>query len=172
MISGSPGTGKTSIALLLKSLGHHVMHEVSRDIIQAQLKLESNVLPWQNLEAFSEIVFEERKVQFQQARDLTFYDRSLIDVVAYLIHDGVPVPQSYERDIRSHRYFDDVYITPPWIEIYEKDNERKESFEKALSLHETIVAVYQDYGYNTIEVPQNTVQKRTSFILNHLSIES
>ena len=39
VITGGPGTGKTSIINKLESLGHHVFHESSREIIRKYKKL-------------------------------------------------------------------------------------------------------------------------------------
>ena len=44
VITGGPGTGKTSIINKLEDIGHTVFHESSREIIQKYKKLGHNQL--------------------------------------------------------------------------------------------------------------------------------
>ena len=55
---------------------------------------------------------------------------------------------------------------PPWQKIYTRDNERYESFEQSLAIHNHLKKTYLDLDYKVIEVPTGTVQKRVNFILN------
>ena len=81
IITGAPGTGKTSIINELKKRGFSISKEISREIITDELKQGGDVLPWKNLKAFSERVALLRKTQFDNAPEnkLHFFDRSIID---------------------------------------------------------------------------------------------
>ena len=57
---------------------------------------------------------------------------------------------------------------PPWNEIYETDNERYESFEQAQNIYEHLKKAYITYGYQPIEVPKQSIENRSNFILKNL----
>lgn len=171
VITGGPGTGKSSIINHLESNGHHCLHEVSRQItVEAQqqgieqLFLERPLL-------FSEKLLEARIKQHLEAAQLSkdhiFLDRGIPDVVAYMDYLGTPYPSEFTVACQNHEY-DKIYLLPPWKEIYISDNERYESFEQALVIHEHLKNSYITYGYNPIVVPTGTVENRSSFILNSL----
>ena len=59
-----------------------------------------------------------------------------------------------------------VFILKPWEAIYTSDNERYESFDEAIQIHDHLVNTYTKYNYMLIDVPFETVENRTDFILN------
>ena len=97
-----------------------------------------------------------------------FFYRGLPDVVAYLDYLNCSYPD-YFKTICSQNTYDKVFILKPWKAIYEQDNERYETFEQALILHDFLVKTYTEYGYSIIETPYGTVEERLNFILNHLN---
>ena len=90
IISGAPGTGKTSIISKLSESGYKCHKEVSREIIANQLQINGSITPWQDLFKFSEIVIKERLKQYKQATNkIEFYDRGIIDSFAYLLKENI-----------------------------------------------------------------------------------
>lgn len=168
-ISGAPATGKTTISLALEAKGHHVFHEVAREIIQRSLQTGSDVLPWKDVIAFSELVWSERRAHFSEALlgTISFYDRTIIDSVAYLDKDALPLKAEWEHDCEEMRY-DKVFILPVWPEIFEKDEERMETLEDCYEVDEFIRKAYTRLGYEIIEVPTLTVEERVAFIEDHI----
>ena len=79
VITGGPGTGKTSIINKLKDIGHTVFHESSREIIQKYKKLGHNQLFLSDPIKFSEILLENRIRQFEDADKLNFKNVFLSD---------------------------------------------------------------------------------------------
>ncbi len=61
-----------------------------------------------------------------------------------------------------------LFILPPWKQIYTEDNERYESYEQAVEIHDELARSYAFHGYEAVEVPQGTIAERTTFILEHL----
>jgi predicted ATPase len=169
VISGGPATGKTSIIYALGQLGHRCYHEISREIISNELAKGTDVVPWENLQAFSELVFKERLAQFESATNgHQFYDRSVIDTVAYMRKDGLHIPAEWQAIISEKRYATKVFITPPWHQIFNNDHERRESWEQLLHIHEYLVSGYEEAGYVVAEVPKLPVAERAEFILKNL----
>ena len=170
IITGGPGTGKSSVIKKLESAGHQCLHEVSREIIlQAkaegidQLFLKDPVL-------FSEMLLDARVKQFKVAQNQQgnlFLDRGIPDVVAYMEYIKTPYPPKFTKACESYKY-DHIFILPPWKEIYQNDNERYESFDQALEIHEYLKNTYLNFGYTPIEVPKGLIGERCDFILSNL----
>ncbi len=73
IITGAPGTGKTSIINELKKRGFSISKEISREIIADELKQGGDVLPWKNLKAFSERVALLRKPNSTMHQKITSF---------------------------------------------------------------------------------------------------
>lgn len=171
VITGGPGSGKTSLINYMESLGYNVIPEISREIIlQAQsegidqLFLEKPLL-------FSERLLEGRLQQFQKGEAFTnkplFYDRGIPDVPAYLHYLGTPYPDHFDTTCEMHRY-DAIFLLPPWEAIYEQDNERYESYEQAEKIFHFLHKAYEGYGYAVDHVPTGSLEYRSDHILNKL----
>ncbi len=169
VISGAPGTGKTSIIEELSRKGYHCKPEISREIIAHQIAINGNITPWQDLEQFSEIVLEKRITQHRETTNPTeFFDRSIIDVFAYLHHSNIKVKSEWKEIPNKYRYFNKVFMAPPWEDIYQKDNERKEDFTTSMTIHELMKKTYKDYGYQVFELPKTNIHERVRIILSEI----
>ena len=69
VITGAPGTGKTTIINALKARGYNCIDEISREIISNQIAIGGNALPWKDLLTFSERVFTLRETQLLNSDD-------------------------------------------------------------------------------------------------------
>ena len=171
VITGGPGTGKTSVIRELEARGHYCLHEISRQItLEAQKKGISQLFLQEPL-LFSELLLEGRIRQFMDAENLgadhVFIDRGIPDVVAYMDYFGNDYPPVFQNVCTEYVY-DGIFLLPPWEEIYVSDNERYESFEQATTIHDHLRKSYETAGYHPIEVPFGTVKERRDFILEHL----
>ncbi len=173
VLTGGPGTGKTTIMKQLHALGHDCQHEISRQVILQGQKNGVEQLFLKDPLAFSQALFEGRKTQYLQAahqiQKPVFFDRGLPDVVAYMDYLNQQSPEQFLRDLDLHRY-DHVFILPPWEAIHTQDNERYESFEQGQKIHHFIAKRYEDLGYTPIVVPTGSVAQRTNYILNYLQL--
>jgi len=175
VLTGGPGTGKTTLLETLASQGHPVFEEYSRQVIREELAKQSDVLPWANLPAFSERVLAGRVEQWRagvEKNTFLYYDRSIIDSLAYLVKDDLPIPAAWDLLAEQYRYASPVFITPPWPEIYQQDAERKESLATMQAIHDALVTTYRRYHYTVIEVPRGPVEERVRFVLEHLKVAS
>lgn len=173
LITGGPGFGKSTILNALELLGFKVEHEISRQIIKEQLNSGGDILPWKNLETFSRIVIEKRIKQFCESPpdEFVFFDRGIPDVIAYMNVDNLDIPAKYVSSLKDYSYFNEVFVTPPWKEIFLNDNERLESFDDALKIHKQICETYNQLGYTLVNIPSVSVNDRVEFILNYLNIK-
>ncbi len=167
IITGAPCTGKTTILQTLAKMGFSTFDEVARVVIKQELQNGSDVLPWLNLDAFSRAVLPFQIKNHEKAVEgLNFYDRGIPDIAAYQQKSNQGIFEELQKAINEYRYHDKVFITPPWKEIYENDNERKESFEEAMMIHDFLVKVYTDNSYELIEIPKVNLEERLKFVLS------
>lgn len=171
VIIGGPGSGKSTIINYLTNKGFSCYPEISRQVtLEAREKGIDQLFLEQPL-LFSELLLKGRINQFNSAKHedskFVFIDRGIPDVVAYMDFIGDTYPEIFAKACEEHRY-DQIFLLPPWEEIYLSDNERYETYEQAVEIHKHLTKTYESYGYNLVDVPKDTVQNRVDFILNHL----
>ncbi len=172
VITGGPGTGKSTVIDELAKRGYHVMPEVSREIIREARKEGIDQLFLEDPLLFSTKLLEGRIRQYEEAdqseADVVFFDRGIPDVPAYMRYSKTPVPDEFMEACERYSYDQPVFIMPPWEEIYTTDYERYESFNQAQLIHNRLVNMYMELGYFLIFVPFGTPEKRTDFVLDVL----
>ncbi len=169
VLTGAPATGKTTVSNALEELGHQVFHEQAREIISDSLERGSDILPWKDLMGFTDVVWNLRNVQYDNAVSGTksFYDRTVLDSYAYLLKGNVAPLDRWVKDMNERR-FDKVFLLPVWPEIHALDGERMETLEDCMEVEKFIVDAYEELGYELIVVPKIPVKKRVAFILERL----
>ena len=176
VITGGPGTGKSSLIKTLEGLGYSCFPEIIRQYTEALKKQTSPEKQLQNPLVFSEdplefnrLLLEGRSAQYEEAEgaDIFFFDRGVIDVLAYMNHFKQDYPEHFHQAGMVLRY-DRVFILPPWKDIYKQDEERLESFEEANRIHESLMACYSEYQYIPQVVPPGKLEERARFVLNEL----
>ncbi len=100
-----------------------------------------------------------------------FFDRGVPDVMGYLRLTGLEVPPHVTEAVQQFRYHSNVLIAPPWLEIFENDAERKQTFKEAVRTYEVMVNTYRDCGYQLLELPRATVPERVAFVMDQLRAE-
>ncbi len=172
VITGGPGTGKSTVINELEKQHYNCMHEISREVTLMAKKSGIEQLFLKDPMLFSKLLLEGRIQQFLKAKktktDLVFFDRGIPDVFAYMNYLGVTYPKIFVEESKKKMYQNPVFLMPPWKDIYITDNERYESFEQSLAIHNHLKLAYTSLGYEIIEVPFGTAKERASFILNNI----
>jgi len=172
VITGGPGFGKTTIINLLAKRNFPVCEEGARGLLQKHS--EANV---QGGADHLPLDFEKR-VAYERLRFLNeagiytiaFSDRGLPDQIAYSWYKKKQPSSFLEEVVLTNRYAPQVFVTPPWEEIFTQDGIRRENFEEALLIHEQIVKAYLKYRYKIVNLPKTNSEMRVEFILNFLGI--
>jgi predicted ATPase len=169
VITGGPGTGKSTVINELTKRKFMCMPEISREVtLNARRKGIEQLFLTKPL-LFSELLLEGRINQYIEAEkknnNFTFFDRGIPDVHAYMNYISIDYPSTYINKSKLYRY-NYIFLMPPWEEIYISDNERYENFEQALAIHNHLERTYKALGYKIIEVPIGTIKERTDFILS------
>lgn len=172
VLSGCSGGGKTAILVELQRRGHPTLPEPGRQIVRDQMRIGGPALPDRHPDLFAEINLSAAMGRFEHVLEkspLTFTDRSIIDPLAFRARNG-GLPPHFDRAARVFRYHRQVFLTPPWREIYANDPERTHTFEDACVEYESLVETFPAYGYEVIDIPKLSVAERVHFILETLGV--
>lgn len=173
VITGGPGTGKSSLIDELKKRGHICFDEISRQVtLEARKKGIEQLFLTEPL-LFSELLLKGRLKQFYDAEDYEetniFLDRGLPDVLAYMDYFNTDYPIDFVETCQNNRY-DHVFVLAPWHDIFVSDSERYENFEQAEIIHKHLLNSYKNFDYDLLDVPFESIEKRTDFILDALNL--
>jgi predicted ATPase len=174
VVTGGPGSGKTTLIEALAAAGHARTFEAGRAIIQHQRRIGGAALPTGDVASFAEMMLSWELRSYDEAAPragLVFFDRGVPDVIGYLRLMGLRIPEHVERAARLYRYNPRVFIAPPWHEIFAQDEERKQDFDEAVRTYDSLVQTYLDYDYELIELPRDALEVRMKVVLENVSAE-
>jgi predicted ATPase len=171
IITGGPGSGKSTLIDALERRGFARSIEAGRAIIQEQVAAGGTALPWMDPAAFAALMLERELRSYREATEregIVFFDRGVPDVVGYLRLMQLPVPPHVDAAARHHRYNAKVFIAPPWPAIFAQDAERKQTLDEAGRTYRAMVETYSGYGYALVELPRVSVAKRVAFVIEQV----
>ena len=175
IITGGPGSGKSSMIEGLRQRGFRSAPEAGRAIIQDQAAIEGRALPWSDRLLFAELMlaWDIRSYHLaEEHQSPVFFDRGIPDVLGYLRLSNLPVPEHMNKAAALFPYSRTVFIAPPWKEIFRQDRERKQDFDEAQRTYDALVCVYHALSYNLVELPLADVEQRCQFILARLNMKT
>jgi predicted ATPase len=171
VLTGAPGSGKTTVLNALAELGLPVVDEPARQVLAEQRSIDGAGVPERDPRLFVELLlsralYQHRRHSGQQGPLL--FDRGLPDVIGYARLFGVPDGPATAAAER-YRYNRQVFLAPALPEIYCRDDERTLSFEAARAFGERIRQAYEALGYEIVVLPQTTPELRARFILEQVA---
>lgn len=178
VITGGPGVGKTNLLNELNKCGIQTVSEDARKIIKNQIKIKGNGLPWKDKQYYAELMFNasvksyKNIIHSENQNEIVVFDRGIIDTLCYMNMENIPISERMEKIVHEHKYNKRVFILPPWKEIYETDNERKQTWEEALFTFDKMKETYLKYDYEMIEVLKDSIENRKNFILDIIKNKS
>ncbi len=173
LLCGAPSSGKTTIVNALIQKEYYCKPEISRELIKESQKngIEQPFL--KDPEAFDTLLLTKRIQQFENLpikpkANLVFYDRGIIDNVAYMNYGLKRVPLIFDQAIRKYTY-DYIFLFEPWKDIHSLDSERYETFDIAKEINNSFKEVLKNYQLDYTSIPFESITHRTSFILDNIS---
>jgi predicted ATPase len=170
ILTGTPGSGKTSILKALKHQGYAVVEEAATDIIGLEQR-QGNLEPWRQPD------FIDKIVRLQQQRQMTttiepaalqFYDRSPVCTYALSHHLGYRssrlLLEELERIEREHIYQRQVFFIDH-LEFIQPTEARRISFAEALEFELIHEETYVSFGYECIHIAPYSLAERVSSLL-------
>lgn len=181
VLTGGPGSGKTSVINAIEARGVRCAVEVGRQVIQSEMLKGGQALPWVNKTQFRDRMLKEELSSYQNSSfqndsyqssqhvsERIFFDRGIIDCYGYSVLENLALTKTLVQACQRNKYHDVVFIFPPWKAIYANDLERKQDFDEAVRTYQTMSRAYSHFGYTLVEVPFGSVEDRVNFIFTSL----
>ncbi len=182
ILTGAPGSGKTSIAAVLRDRGYPVVDEAATDVIAAE-QARGVDEPWRDP------LFIDKIIEMQRARQaaepparhgdfhpdlqpVAFYDRSPVCTLALARFVGHPTSAALsaeltrivEQGIYERRVF---FIRP--LGFVEPTDARRISYEDSLKFERLHEEEYTRLGYDIVDVPAAPLAARAAAIEAHIT---
>lgn len=173
VLTGGPGSGKTTLIEALQAKGFATAPEVGRGIIRDQMAIGGPALPWQDRALFSELMLAWELRSWHAAQGEpgpVFFDRGAPDTIGYLRLCGLPVPDHIASAAEKFRYARRVFVAPPWPEIFTQDEERKQTLDEAERTFRSVTGVYAELGYELVPLPLASVEERVRFVIDQADL--
>ena len=169
ILSGCSGGGKSTLLAELDRRGFETVEEPGRRIVADEMRSEGTALPWVDLGAFAKRAIEMARFDRERmkgAEGWVFFDRGLVDAAVALEHaTGVATADTLAGLDRFHRQ---VFMTPPWPEIYRADGERQLDMKDGVAEYHRFRDAFERLGYDPVILPKVDVGARADFILKRL----
>jgi predicted ATPase len=172
IFTGGPGAGKTTVLEALHARGYPVVEEAGRKIILEQKAIGGNIHHQGDRIAYRDLMLSRAIADFERMsgeEGPVFFDRGIPDLAGYNALIGAEIPQAMRDAAEIYRYNPDVFVFPPWREIYANDSERKQDFAEATETWQAAVDILPLFGYRVVEVPRASVEARAQFVLDRIA---
>ncbi|CEG57777.1 AAA family ATPase [Legionella fallonii] len=169
ILTGPPGSGKTSILTELSKRGFPIIEEPARRVLEQQRLIDGEGVYDKNPFLFKELMLSRMLYDYENAPkyDLVFFDRGLPDLIAYSKCFNLGIGSEL-RASRTHRYNPIVFFASAWEQIYTNDAERRLTFEATQVFESDLRQAYAELEYQLIDIPSSNVAVRVNFILNFI----
>lgn len=171
IFTGGPGAGKTTVLEALRARGYACVEETGRKIIQEQKATGGNIHHNGDRIAYRDLMLSRAIADYEHMageQGPVFFDRGIPDLVGYNTLIGTEIPTFMRDTAETHRYNPDVFVFPPWQEIYANDAERKQDFSEAIQSWQVAVDILPEFGYRIVEVPRASIEARVQFVLDRV----
>ena len=169
IITGGPGTGKTSIINELSKRSFYCVKENARDIISSRnndINLINSYVDYENKIA----EFRTKSYIKTPNNQICFFDRSVFDCLAYLKIKNLKLSSQIKENIKICNFNKKLFFTPFWLEIYKNDKVRTENIDEAKIIEKNLLYIYKSFGFEPIIVPKEKIEKRVDFIISQCKI--
>ncbi|ADQ16795.1 P-loop containing nucleoside triphosphate hydrolase [Leadbetterella byssophila DSM 17132] len=173
VITGGPGAGKTTLLNALSANGYKTIPEAARTIIREETALNGDALPWKNKQLYTDKMIAASLLDYNRAKasqsyEVCFFDRGILAAVCYADMIGYVLSTETIEKVLNCSYYPKVFILPPWKEIYQTDNERKQDWQEAVHTYFQMKSTYEKHGYEVINVPIGNINERKEFVLTQI----
>lgn len=169
LITGGPGSGKTTLINELRKRKFECREEIVRNLtLKGKNEGEDQLFLKKPLE-FSQSIMKLRVKQFYKKSNnkLVFFDRGVHEVVAYLNFINFENNNDLLNQCKNIKY-DSIFVLEPWEKIFISDDCRYETYEESVMIFDEILKIYNYLKMEVQIIEKNSVQKRVDIILNHL----
>ena len=174
ILSGTPGSGKTSLIRLLEDKNFFVVEEAATDIILLEQMLGCDE-PW------SQASFIDKIINLQKRRQLIanfipssiqFFDRSPLCTCALAKYLDFKISDKLKRElerIEKNSIYEKRVFFIENLGFVQKTNARKISLEEALKFEKIHKQIYSEFNYELICIPADNIEKRLIKVVNEIN---
>ena len=168
VITGGPGSGKTTTVNLLSARGYTTTIEHARHYIDSQRQNGKTVEEIRKHQEDFQMHVLEMQIAQEAALspdELVFLDRAIPDALAYYRFLNLPVSQKLMDALEKVNY-KKVFVLDilPLVQDYA----RREDEAAQKKIHQLLIEVYESLGLPVVHVPVLPQEERVQFILAHL----
>ena len=171
ILTGAPGSGKSTIVRLLREKGFTCVDEPARQIISEQRAINGSGTSDKDPSLFIELMLSRAISRYHDIGNTSgpvFFDRGVADNIAYALLYDLPFERGWAA-AKLFRYNATVFFAPNWRDIYTTDEERTMTFEASAPMGDSLRTVYQKLGYEVVDLPLSTPEKRVACMVEHSS---
>lgn len=166
VISGAPGSGKTSTLNFLQDAGYSIVEESARRILKSID--DKTLVPRALAKRFIE-EDEARYLSSSVAEHPVLFDRGILDSLCFAVSTGfLPEMEAIARSA-LFPFSNPIFLFPPWEDIYQNDSQRTQSFDEAVIVFERLHNWFHRIGYTTFICPRASVEQRRDVIVSEIS---
>jgi predicted ATPase len=169
ILTGAPGSGKTSILRALAAAGYPAVEEAATDVMAERLAL-GEAEPWADplfIDRIAGLQRQRRAAPVSPRATVQVHDRSAVCTLALARHLGHPVTPLLAGEvawITSAGFFDRrVFFVRP-LGFIQPTEVRRISYAESLAFERVHEAEYRRLGFDLIDVPAGTVAERAAAI--------
>jgi len=170
ILTGGPGTGKSTVLNELHSRGFRCVEEVARKVIRE--RIAAGLAPRPDAATFAREIFQRDAASYDSVAGIAgpvFFDRGLVDSLLMLFECGAIEELDVRACLARKPFAKTVFLFPPWREIFRNDSERDQTFDDCLRVDERICQWYERLEFKLIQIPHGTATERTHFILDAIT---
>ncbi len=168
VITGGPGSGKTTTIDILRRRGFKTVIEHARHYLQIQRFNGHPVEEVRSNQKEFQLAILKMQIEAEKKLDpyeTVFLDRAIPDAHAYYHYLNIPESQEILDALKQVSY-KKIFILDclPIVQ----DAVRTEDAEAQQSIQQFLIKVYEELPFPIVRVPVMQPELRTDFILNHL----
>ena len=138
----------------------------ARRVIAAERAAGGTGFPWEDGLRFATLAYWMSVGDHATAdENPTFFDRSALDQAAWFHREGHAVPGEVPA------YAEDVFVAPPWPDIYREDEDRQHAFGDAVAEYDDLMQRLPEWGYLCHVLPKTGVEERAYWVLSKLGLD-
>jgi len=169
ILTGAPGSGKTSLLRQLEVDGFSVVEEAATDMIAVQ-QAQGVAEPWTNPSFLDAIVALQRRRQLHAASEplgVQFHDRSVVCTAALADYLGFPLSDPLKQElerIRTEDLFQQKVFFVRNLGYVAPTEARRISYQESLRFEAIHERTYLERGYELIFIEPGTLAERIEAI--------